>query len=235
MLRRATAAAAAAVVLLAGCDDGAPRAEPAQPARPSLPPASVPPASVPASASPTHAGKVRGTWEITVYYTVVEKYHHGAATKVTGCPRLDCTGGHDDLGTYPADFVADVRTEGTGVTSAGKYLNWSYDIGFWLDTAPRDTDGDPLEPFVSAAADPSVLEHGTRFRFATCGRQDDGSAVPEPVCARFRAAGWRIDDEFTPGLGGPQHIDLYIGPETEERFTDSDSYVTLDGVILQLG
>jgi hypothetical protein len=197
------------VLLLAGCDAARPA--------PTVP-----------------AGKTSSGWEITVYYTVVEKYHHGAPAKVTGCPRLNCTGGDDDLGTYPADFVADVRTEGTGVTSAGKYLNWSYDIGFWLDTAPRDTDGDPLEPYVSAAADPSVLKNGARFRFADCGRQDDGSAVPEAVCGRFRAAAWRIDDEFTPGLGGPKHIDLYLGPETQEGFTQSDSYVTLEGATLRL-
>ena len=51
-------------------------------------------------------------------------------------------------------------------------------------------------------ADPSVLPHGTRFVIAGCGRQDDGSAVPSPVCATLRAGNWRIDDQFTPGLGG---------------------------------
>jgi hypothetical protein len=226
---------AVALLLLAGCDSAAPVAGPTVPPGPSLASRAAPSgAPAPAAAPSVTAARTSTGWEITVYYTVVEKYHHGAPTRVTGCPRLDCTGEHDDLGTYPADFVADVRTEGTGVTSDGKYLNWSYDIGFWLDTAPRDTDGDPLEPWVSAAADPSVLEDGARFRFADCGRQDDGSAVPAPVCGRFRAAEWRIDDQFTPGLGGPKHIDLYLGPETQEGFTDSELYVTLAGATLQL-
>src|SRR3954469_25445121 len=52
--------------------------------------------------------------EITVYYTAVEEYHHGEPERVTGCPRLTCSHGHDDLGTYPAGFVAAVRSEGTG-------------------------------------------------------------------------------------------------------------------------
>jgi hypothetical protein len=185
------------------------------------------------SVSPS-AARTSSGWGITVYYTVVERYHQGAPTKVTGCLRLDCTNGHDDLGTYPADFVRDVQTEGTGVTTGGKYLNWSYDTGYWLDTAPRDTDGNPLRPYASAAADPGVLRHGTRFQFTDCGRQDDGSAVPAAVCGAFQRPVWRIDDEFTPGLGGPRHIDLYIGPETGPGFTSSDSYVTLKDATLRL-
>jgi hypothetical protein len=208
--------AAVALLLMAGCDAAAPSPGPS--AAPSA-----------ATSAQTSSG-----WQITVYYTVVEGFHHGAPTRVTGCPRLNCTNGHDTLGTYPADFVAEVKTEGTGVTSDGKYLNWSYDTGFWLDTAPRDSDGDPLQPYVSAAADPDVLRHATRFRFADCGRQDDGSAVPAAVCTAFRRAQWRIDDEFTPGLGGPKHIDLYIGPETGPGFTGSDVYVTLEDATLRL-
>jgi hypothetical protein len=188
----------------------------------------VAPAGPPPSAS-------SGGWEITVYYTAVEEYHHGGPERVTGCPRLDCSHGHDDLGSYPADFVAAVKSEGTGRTAAGTYLNWSYDIGYWLDTAPRDSGGGPLEPYVSAAADPGVLPRGTRFRIADCGRQDDGSAPAPDACAALRAATWRIDDEFTPGLGGRRHVDAYLGPETGPGFTDSDLYLTLRGATLRLG
>jgi hypothetical protein len=167
-----------------------------------------------------------------VYYTVVERYHGGAPTRVTGCPRLDCTRGHADLGSYPAEFVALVKTEGTGLTAGGRYLNWSYDTGFWLDTAPRGTDGNALQPYVSAAADPTVLRRGTRFTIADCGREDDGSVPPPAVCAAFRRAAWRIDDEFTPGLGGPRHIDVYVGPEPGPGFADSAGYVALTGATL---
>jgi hypothetical protein len=217
--------------LLAACDapqPAAPRASPSPPAAP----VSTPSGS--ASPPPAPTGSTAAGWTITVYYTVVEDYHGGAHTRVTGCPRLDCARGHDDLGSYPAEFVTRIKTEGTGVTSDGRYLNWSYDTGFWLDTAPRGTDGNPLEPYVSAAADPEVLAHGTRFAIADCGRQDDGSTVPPAVCAAFRRAAWRIDDEFTPGLGGPRHIDLYVGRETGAGFTGSDAYVSLTGATLQL-
>jgi hypothetical protein len=223
----------ALLAVLAGCGSPVRRAEPA----PSAPVASGPaPAISPAAAPATSASAATsGGWEVTVYYTAVEAYHHGEPERVTGCSRLDCAHGGDDLGSYPADFVAAVKSEGTGRTAAGRYLNWSYDVGYWLDTAPRDTDGDPLEPYVSAAADPGVLRHGTRFRIAGCGRQDDGSAPPAAVCATLREADWRIDDEFTPGLGGRKHVDAYVGPETGPDFTDSDLYLTLTGATLRLG
>jgi hypothetical protein len=205
--------AGALATLLTACDTAQPTAGPA-----------------PAPTASTGSG-----WAITVYYTVVQDYHGGTPTRVTGCPRLDCTRGRHDLGTFPAEFVARVRTEGTGLTADGRYLNWSYDTGFWLDTAPRGTDGSPLEPYVSAAADPGVLAHGTRFTIVDCGHQDDGSAPPPAVCATFRRANWRIDDEFTPGLGGPRHIDVYVGRETGPGFTDSDAYVSLTGAALEIG
>jgi hypothetical protein len=245
VLLPAAAAVLVAGAVAAGCDSSS--GDPAEPA--TLPRVSVP-GPVPASAgvwslgsplfvSRSPAAAAPGStpsdgWEVTVYYTAIQELHHGAARAVTGCPDLNCSHGHDDLGSYPADFVQAVHDEGTGRTSDGRYLNWSYDTGYWLDTAPRDTDGQPLDPYVSSAADPGVLKHGTRFVIAGCGRQDDGSAVPPPVCATLRAGNWRIDDEFTPGLGGRKHIDAYIGPETGPDFTDSDAYVTLVGATLAI-
>ncbi|GAA1646417.1 hypothetical protein [Actinoplanes couchii] len=173
-------------------------------------------------------------WEITVYYTAVEEYHDEAAVPVTGCLVLDCSHGDDDLGSYPEGFVRAVKDEGTGLTTAGRYLNWSYDVGYWLDDVARASDGGTLRPFVTAAADTGVLAPGTDFRIADCGRQDDGSVPPENVCARLREAAWHIGDEFTPGLGGSRHIDAYIGPETGPGFTDSEWYLTLTGATLTL-
>jgi hypothetical protein len=207
----------AAVLLVGGCgDEAAPRV---------LPSASVP-ASSPASAT-------SGGWEVTVYYTAVEAYHHGAKMRVRGCPKLDCEHGRADLGSYPKDFVQAVKDEGTGRTSAGEYLNWSYDTGYWLDTTTRDSYGHPLKPFVSAAADPGVLARGTRFTIADCGTRDDGSTPSDKVCAALRQATWLVTDEFTPGLGGSRHIDAYIGLETGPDFTDSEWYITLTGATLQ--
>src|SRR5690349_5731087 len=78
------------------------------------------PAPVPAPA------RTDGGWQVTVYYTAVQKYHHGTPRTVTGCRGLNCAHGTADLGSYPADFVAAVQSEGTGLTTAGPYLNWSY-------------------------------------------------------------------------------------------------------------
>jgi hypothetical protein len=183
-------------------------------------------------AAGTSAGAGTG-WEITVYYTAVERFHSGKGVKVTGCPQLNCVNGRADLGTYPAGFVKAVHDEGTGRTTSGKYLNWSYDTGYWLDSAPRKSDGGVLTPYVSAAAD--TLPQGTRFTIAGCGRQDDGTAPAAEVCARLRSAAWQITDEFTPGLGGPRHVDVYLGEETGPGFTESDWYITLVGASLTLG
>jgi len=173
-------------------------------------------------------------WTVTVYYTAVERYHSGAPTSVIGCPAIDCAHGTAELGTYPADFVAAVRTEGTGRTATGRYLNWSHDVGFWLDDAPRDAYGQPLRPFRSAAADPAVLPAGTRFTIVDCGRESDGASIPPAVCTRLRQASWTVSDQFTPGFGGPRHVDVYIGEETGPGFTDSPWYCTLTGATLRV-
>ncbi|MFI7601677.1 hypothetical protein [Actinoplanes sp. NPDC049681] len=229
-------------VLLAGCDEAAPPAVPsvAPSALPSPSPGATPSKPAPRSAPPVRLPVVTvpvltSGWEVTVYYTAVEAYHSGEAETVTGCPRIDCAHGDQDLGAYKSDFVAAVREEGAGRTAGGAYLNWSHDVGFWLDTRPRDTGGRALRPFVSAAADPGVLARGTQFRIADCGHADDGSRPAAKVCAALRAARWTVTDEFTPGLGGSKHIDAYIGEETGPDFTSSPWYLTLQGATLRRG
>jgi hypothetical protein len=171
-------------------------------------------------------------WLVTVYYTAVESFHHDPPVEVTGCATSGCANGDDSLGWYPHGFVEAAREEGSGrITSgehAGKYLNWSYDIGYWLDSAPRNAHGGALEPFRSAAAD--GVPDGTRLRLVDCGRLDSGDPVPSEVCETLRNGDWQIQDRFTPGLGGPQHIDLYIGEESELNFTTVGAlYVSLHG------
>jgi hypothetical protein len=97
---------------------------------------------------------------------------------------------------------------------------------------PRDSHGGRLRPFSSAAADADVLARGTEFRLADCGRADDGGDPPEAACARLRDATWRVVDEFTPGLGGDRHVDLYIGEETGPSFTETDLYLSLTAATL---
>lgn len=172
-----------------------------------------------------------GDWEITVYYTAVERFHDGPPLTVRGCPQLDCVFGNDFLGTFPAGFVQVVREEGTGrITSGprrGSVLNWSYDSGFWIDDVPVDTAGRALVPFRSAAADSSTLPAGTTFVVEDCGHEEDGSEIDPNACAALRRGTWEVRDEFTPGLGGQRHLDLYIGEEDVAGFTDrSPLYLT---------
>ncbi len=65
-----------------------------------------------------------------------------------------------------------MRDGGTGRTVSGRYLNWSHDKGHWLDTAPRDSVGRPLRPFVSAAAD--GLKTGSRVKIVSSGQTPEG-------------------------------------------------------------
>lgn len=166
---------------------------------------------------------------MTVYYTAVASFHDGATERVTGCPRLECSAGSDDLGSFPSSFVRAVRDEGTGRIDAVRYLNWSVGVGFWLDSAPRDSAGGVLEPWRSAAADADVLRAGKQFTITSCGTADD---VAAEVCDRMREARWTVRDEFTPGLGGDRHVDVYIGEETGPDFTESEWYTTLENARL---
>jgi hypothetical protein len=177
-------------------------------------------------------------WEITVYYTAVEHFHDGPPRRVAGCVILDCVDGTSHIGYFPSDFVDAVEFEGSGLMEtgryAGKYLNWAFDVGFWVDDVPRDSGGGVLVPFVSAAADPAVLPRGTAFQVMACGQAENGSDVPPSVCQQFTAPHWTIADEFTPGFGQARRVDLYVGDETSESFSDSEIHQRLVGAQLAL-
>jgi hypothetical protein len=175
-------------------------------------------------------------WLVTVYYTAVESFHDEDPVQVKGCPVVDCADGTTRLGSYPADFVAAVREEGTGRITIGphrgRYLNWSHNVGYWLDDGPRDAAGNLLVPFESAAAD--GVQPGTRVELVNCGTLVTGAPVPNHLCGRLRQGSWQIRDEFTPGYGGKNHIDLYIGEEHAPNFTESELYISLVDVTLSL-
>jgi hypothetical protein len=183
------------------------------------------------TAPPADGDTVEG-WQVTVYYTAVESFHSGPSVPVHGCPVIDCENGHDLLGTFPQSFAQAVRDEGTGRTASGRYLNWSYDKGYWLDSAPRDSFGRPLTPFVSAAAD--GLKTGARVKLVSCGQTQEGENVDPAVCRKLASSAWEITDEFTPGLGGDRHLDLYLGEETGPLFTESPWYTTLSEAVLEI-
>jgi hypothetical protein len=160
-------------------------------------------------------------WVLTVYHTPVESFHSQPAVTVTGCSKMPCMNGNDALGSYAGDFVQAVKDEGAGrITSgsyAGKYLNWSIDIGYWLDEAPRDARGQALIPWVSAAADPKV-PYGTHFVVADCGvDQAQGTPIDRTVCTKLEQGSWSVNDRFTVGAVGAQ-FDLYIGEEDHADF-----------------
>ena len=184
------------------------------------------------TASPATGGSVSSdSYLITVYYTAVESFHTDAAQNVSGCLVRDCSFGNSLIGSYPASFIKATKAEGTGrITSganAGKYLNWSVDVGYWLDTIPSDGYGGALVPFRTAAADAIALPKGTKFVLVAPLIQEDGSALDATAANRLLAGQWQINDQFTPGLGGALHLDLYIGEEDRAKFTSSSLYTTL--------
>ncbi len=188
----------------------------------------------PQPASPRATGTVVGDIEVTVYYTAVESFHSGARKNITGCLIVDCAFGKSELGSYPASFARAVRTEGTGrITSgphAGRYLNWSYDVGYWLDDIPSDSYGNALVPLSTAAADIGVLRRGTRFALLAPLTLDNGEPADAGITAWLTGGVWTIQDEFTPGLGGEGHIDIYLGEEDRADFTrTSPLYQTFIG------
>lgn len=189
-------------------------------ARRDAPPANE---SAPQSATVPTAAAANGSMRLSVYYTAVEAFHTGPDVAVTGCSQPDCRMGSTPLGSFPGDFVTAVKQEGTGrITSgatAGRYLNWSYDIGYWLDSIPADSYGRALIPFQTAAAE-GFLPRGTQFVVTGCGSQG-GVALESGACGVVQGTRWNVQDEFTPGLGGDGHLDLYIGEETGPRFTDT--------------
>jgi hypothetical protein len=171
-------------------------------------------------------------YTITVYYTAVESFHTDAKINVSGCLIRDCAFGTNLIGSYPATFIKATKTEGTGrITSganAGKYLNWSSNVGYWLDTIPSDGYGTALVPFRTAAADDIALTRGTKFALVAPLIQDDGTPLDSTSANKLLSAQWLINDQFTPGLGGALHLDLYIGEEDRVNFTNqSPMYLTL--------
>lgn len=197
---------------------------------PTSPTSSTPPATPPISGGTVSAE----SYTITVYYTAVESFHTDAAQSVSGCLIRDCTFGNSLIGSYPASFIKATKDEGTGrITSganAGKYLNWSSDVGYWLDTIASNGYGGALVPFQTAAADSNVLPQGAWFRLVAPLKLEDGSALDTASANRLLSAQWYVQDQFTPGLGGANHLDLYLGEEDRVNFTSSSLYTTLAGV-----
>jgi hypothetical protein len=186
-----------------------------------------------AAPAPTPPG-----WQVTVYHTAVERFHDGPPRRVIGCVVPDCVAGRDHIGYHPGDFVDAVEFTGTGRLEtgryAGHYLNWSEEVGFWIDDFPRDDQGGVLVPFASAAAHPNVLAPGTVFQLADCGTLADGSPVPTAVCEQLGSRRWTVADTLTPGIAGERDINLYVGEESLDTFANGPAATSFAGVELAL-
>jgi hypothetical protein len=182
---------------------------------------------------PSTVDQIQRGWKVTTFYSAVEHLHDGPIKKVTGCIERGCATGQEYIGYYPSDFVDAVEFLGSGLLEHGphdgRYLTWVRGEGFWVDLVPRDAAGGVLVPFESAAAGPEVLPLGTSFELSDCGRQEDGSAVPQALCDGLSAPQWTVVDEIPPGFGTERQIDLYVGNETPEAARGEDPYVTMLG------
>ena len=163
-------------------------------------------------------------WEISTYFTAVEEYYDGPVVDLRGCPTIDCADGNTLLGHFPRDFLESVKAEGSGrLSSSGRpveYLNWSIDVGYWLDSAPRDARGSILEPYVTAAADPAI-EYVASFRISECGTDaTTGKPLGAELCDLVRHGDWVVRDRFTAGSVG-KHLDLYVGEQDRKDFLSS--------------
>ena len=162
-----------------------------------------------------------GDWEISTYFTAVEKFYAGSPETLRGCPQIDCVDGTDVLGRFPSDFIAAVKEEGSGriahPVGTANFLNWSIDVGYWLDDAPRDAQGSILEPYTSVAADPDIA-YVTSVEIKACGADaittDD---LDLGACELVRSKTWIVRDRFTGGEVG-KHLDLYVGEQDRVDF-----------------
>ena len=93
-------------------------------------------------------------WQITGYYTPVEKNHHGKKTsiKVKNEKRY----------AFPKSFIDAVKIEGWGKTRFGWYLGY-YGRKWHKSQWPLDSTGRPLIQGI-AATDPGVIAKGSSIK-----------------------------------------------------------------------
>lgn len=165
-----------------------------------------------------------GTWEIEVYYTPVESFHHGALQTINGCgPKApdSCSQGKTPLGSYPADFLQAVQDNDDGLITSGPYTNdylsWDDDDGWSIDTTDLQDNDQPMQPWVTAGA-PDGIAAGTHFKVLSCGvNNTTGKPIAGNICQQFMAANWVVGDS-TGDPAGTRDVELYIGRETGPNF-----------------
>ena len=130
-------------------------------------------------------------WYITGYYTPDETQFNGPKEEIL-------VNGKSEF--YKSKFIKEIKTEGWGKTTNGKYLGW-YDNKFHLENNPLDYNGDILQ-IKTVAADLSVLPIGTKITIPD---------LPEPWSTfTFYVA------DVGPSING-KHIDVYAGEGNDAR------------------
>jgi len=124
-------------------------------------------------------------WYITGYYTPHEADFSGNKIQIQA---------EGQTLQVKEDFIDEIKTEGWGKASSGKYVGW-YDNKFHLENKPLNFHGDKLK-IKQVAADPSVLPLGSQITIPD---------LPEP---------WNtytfIVTDVGPSIIG-KHIDVYTG------------------------
>ena len=124
-------------------------------------------------------------WYITGYYTPDETQFKGSEEEILVDEKLEF---------YNSEFIIEVKTEGWGKSTNGKYLGW-YDNKFHLENKPLDYHGDYLQ-IKAVAADPSVIPLGSQITIPD---------LPEP----WNTYTFQVTD-VGPSIIG-KHIDVYTG------------------------
>jgi len=133
----------------------------------------------------SYASGCSSDWYITGYYTPVEAQFKGSQEEILA---------DEKLRFFNSEFISEVKTEGWGKTTNGKYLGW-YDNKFHLENKPLDYHGDKLE-INAVAADPSVIPLGSQITIPD---------LPEP----WNTYTFDVAD-VGPSIIG-KHIDVYTG------------------------
>jgi hypothetical protein len=174
-------------------------------------------------------------WVLRLYYTATETYYRGGPAGISGCADPSCGGGRVGLGSYPSDFLAAVRVQGSGRVSsgpyAGAYLNWDSAVGYWLDRSPREFTAGPLHGFVSAQSGTPMLSARTPIKVLSCGVASRPGAGP--VCARLKATSWNV--VAVARTSAQRVIRLYVGLERGPGFAASPWASTFRHAVIRIG
>jgi len=140
-------------------------------------------------------------WYITGYYTPDETQFKGPNEEILVDEKSEF---------YKSEFIKEIKTEGWGKTTNGKYLGW-YDNKFHLENHPLDYNGDELQ-IKAVAADLSVLPLGSKITIPD---------LPEPWGTfTFHVA------DVGPSIN-EKHIDVYTGEGNDaKKITEK---ITSDG------